>query len=57
MSAAMCHNRQHLMQAVEHGVIGKAHDLHAGELQVCLPSLVVGTKPVVHGAVHFDDEA
>jgi hypothetical protein len=45
------------LQAVEHGAIGKAHDLRAGVPQVRFSSLVVRTQPLMHGAVDFDDQA
>jgi hypothetical protein len=57
MSAAMCEGGQHVVEAVEHRVVGEAHDLRAGAPQVCSPSLIVRTKLVVHAAVDFDDEA
>jgi hypothetical protein len=57
MSAAMCEGGQHVVEAVEHRVVGEAHDLRAGAEQFCFPSLIVRTKLVVHAAVDFDDEA
>ena len=57
MSAATCEDGQHVVEAVEDGVVGEAHDLRPGAPQVCFPSLIVRTKLVVHAAVDFDDEA
>lgn len=56
-SAATCKDGQHVVELVEHGVIGEAHDLGAGTPQVCFASLVVSTTFVVHGPIDFDDEA
>ena len=53
----MCEDGQHVVEAVEHRVVGEAHDLRAGAPQVCFPGLIVKTKLVVHGAVDFDDKA
>jgi len=53
----MCEDGQHLVQPVEHGVIGEAHDLGASAPQVCFASLVITTTFVVHGPIDFDDEA
>jgi len=57
MSAVICEDSQHVVEAVEHGLIGEPHDLRPSASQVFFPSVVVRTKRVVHRAVDFDDEA
>jgi hypothetical protein len=48
---------QHVVQVVEHSVVGEAYDVRAGAPQVCFPTLIIRTQLVVHAAIDFDDEA